>query len=97
MASVRGGKGREGAHEAIKEHAVGAALQMRDGEDVDLLAALAVDDRIGLSREQIDAVIATPLEFAGAASDQVRVIAERIEVITQQYPEAAGYGPGDIL
>jgi len=97
MASVRAGKGREGAHEAIKEHAVGAALQMRDGEDVDLLAALAVDDRIGLSREQIDAVIATPLEFAGAASDQVRVIAERIEVITQQYPEAAGYRPGDIL
>jgi hypothetical protein len=42
-------------------------------------------------------VIATPLEFAGAASDQVRVIAERIEVITQQYPEAAGYRPGDIL
>jgi adenylosuccinate lyase len=97
MAAVRSGKGRESAHEAIKEHAVGAALQMREGEDIDLLAALAADERIGLSREEIDAVIATPLEFAGAATDQVRVIAERIEVITQRYPEAAGYRPGDIL
>jgi len=97
MATVRSGKGRESAHEAIKEHAVGAALQMREGEDIDLLAALAADERIGLSREEIDAVIATPLEFAGAATDQVRVIAERIEVITQRYPEAAGYRPGDIL
>ena len=97
MAAVRSGKGRESAHEAIKEHAVGAALQMREGEDIDLLAALAADERIGLSREEIDAVIATPLEFAGAATDQVRVITERIEVITQRYPEAAGYRPGDIL
>jgi adenylosuccinate lyase len=97
MAAVRSGKGRESAHEAIKEHAVGAALRMREGEDIDLLAALAADERIGLSREEIDAVIATPLEFAGAATDQVRVIAERIEVITQRYPEAAGYRPGDIL
>ena len=97
MAAVRSGKGRESAHEAIKEHAVGAALQMREGEEIDLLAALAADGRIGLSHEEINAVIATPLEFAGAATDQVRVIAERIEVITQRYPEAAGYRPGDIL
>ena len=97
MAAVRAGKGREGAHEAIKEHAVHAALQMRDGSDIDLLAALAGDERIGLSREEIDAVIATPLEFAGASTDQVRVIAERIEVVTQRYPEVAGYRPEDIL
>ena len=97
MAAVRSGKGRESAHEAIKEHAVSAALQMREGENVDLLAALAGDERIGLSREEIDAVISAPLEFAGASTDQVRVIAERIELITQRYPDAAGYGPEDIL
>src|SRR6056297_1986108 len=97
MASVRAGKGRETAHEAIKEHAVHVALRMREGEQLDLAELLASDERIGLERNEIDTIMASPLSFSGAASDQVRVIAERIEVITQRYPEAAGYRPGDIL
>ena len=97
MAAVRSGKGRESAHEAIKEHAVAAALQMRDGEDTDLLAMLAGDERIGLSREEITEIIAAPLDFTGAATDQVRVIAERIELLTERFPDAAGYRPEDIL
>ena len=52
MASVRKGVGRETAHEAIKEHAVAVALAMReDGQgENDLLARLAGDDRLDLSR-----------------------------------------------
>ena len=52
MASVRKGVGRETAHEAIKEHAVAVALAMReDGQgENDLLARLAADDRLDLSR-----------------------------------------------
>ena len=97
MAAVRSGKGRESAHEAIKEHAVAVALSMREGQDVDLLALLAADERIGLSEEVIRAVIAEPLDFTGAASAQVRQVAERVEKITEVYPDAAGYRPGDIL
>jgi len=97
MAAVRSGKGRESAHEAIKEHAVAAALQMRDGEDTDLLAMLAGDERIGLSLEEITEIIAAPLDFTGAAANQVRVIAERIELLTERFPDAAGYRPEDIL
>ena len=97
MAAVRAGKGRESAHEAIKEHAVAAALRMREGEDVDLLALLAADERIGLSEEVIRTVISDPLDFTGAASAQVREVADRIETITEAYPDAAGYRPGDIL
>jgi len=97
MASVRAGKGRESAHEAIKEHAVSAALKMREGEQVDLLALLAVDERIGLDEQTIRSVVADPLDFSGAATVQVRMIAEKVEAVTSRYPDAAGYQPGDIL
>ena len=97
MAAVRAGKGRESAHEAIKEHAIAAALQMREGQQVDLLAALAADDRIGLSQEVIRTVISDPLDVTGAATAQVRSVADRVENITERYPDAAGYQAGDIL
>ena len=97
MAAVRAGKGRESAHEAIKEHAVAVALRMREGQQADLLALLAADVRIGLNEEVIRAAIADPLDFTGAAGAQVRSIADRIESITERYPDASGYQPGDIL
>ena len=44
MAAVRNGVGREAAHEAIKEAAVGTALAMRAGQaDNDVFAKLAAD------------------------------------------------------
>jgi len=97
MAAVRAGKGREGAHEAIKEHAVHVALRMREGEQLDLAELLAADERIGLARTEVDTIMASPLSFSGAAADQVTLVAERIETITERYPNAAGYRPGDIL
>jgi adenylosuccinate lyase len=55
MAAVRNGVGREAAHEAIKEAAVGTALAMRAGQaDNDVFAKLAADERLGLTREQIE-------------------------------------------
>ena len=51
MAAVRNGVGREAAHEAIKEHAVGVALAMRQGQaENDLFERLAADERLGLDR-----------------------------------------------
>ena len=50
MTAVRNGVGREQAHEAIKEHAVAVALEMRQGRaDNDLFQRLAADPRLGLS------------------------------------------------
>lgn len=99
MASVRKGVGRETAHEAIKVHAVAVALAMReDGlTENDLLSRLASDERLQLSREELDDLIAEPLSFTGAAAAQVRAVADRVEAIVNRYPEAAGYTPGDIL
>jgi adenylosuccinate lyase len=99
MAAVRKGVGREVAHEAIKEHAVSVALAMREqsaGEN-DLLERLAADARLGLSLDELRALIAEPLAFTGAAGAQVEAIASRVAVIVAAHPEAAAYTPGDIL
>lgn len=99
MASVRKGVGRETAHEAIKEHAVSVALQMREAglSENDLLMRLSNDARLELSVDELTALIADPLDFTGAAGDQVKAIALRVEAIVNEHPDAAGYKPGDIL
>lgn len=99
MAAVRHGVGRETAHEAIKEHAVAVALSMREeGAAVnDLFDRLAADDRLKLTRTDIAALVAEPIEFTGAATAQVAEVIRRVEAVTAKYPTAAAYTPGDIL
>jgi adenylosuccinate lyase len=99
MAAVRKGVGREQAHEAIKEHAVAVALEMRatGRGDNDLFARLAGDLRLGLSREELDGLVSEPLALTGAAQNQVRTISQRVAEIAALYPEAAMYVPGETL
>ncbi|MCW2758993.1 MAG: adenylosuccinate lyase, partial [Nocardioidaceae bacterium] len=98
IAAVRNGVGREAAHEAIKEHAVAVALEMRRGRtDNDLFDRLAADPRLGLSREQIDALVADPIAFTGAARSQVQSVVRRVEQVVASDPAAASYAPGAIL
>ncbi|HZM75900.1 MAG TPA: adenylosuccinate lyase [Candidatus Limnocylindrales bacterium] len=99
VGAVKKGVGREAAHEAIKEHAVGIALAMRErGQaDNDLFDRLAGDPRLGLSRAEIDALVADRSAFTGAARAQVAAVVAEIEKLVAQYPEAAAYTPGAIL
>ncbi|RYE74402.1 MAG: adenylosuccinate lyase, partial [Myxococcales bacterium] len=98
MTAVRNGVGREEAHEAIKEHAVAVALEMRQGLAVnDLYDRLAADARLGLTREQIADLVKDPIEFTGAAQQQVQTVVSRVEELAKSEPEAAAYTPGDIL
>jgi adenylosuccinate lyase len=98
MTAVRNGVGREEAHAAIKEHAVAVALEMRQGKaENDLFERLAADSRLGLSRDQIEALVADPIEFTGAARDQVTTVVRRVEAALGTDPEAAAYVPGAIL
>lgn len=99
MAAVKQGVGRETAHEAIKEHAVGVALGMREsGADRnDLLDRLAADPRLRLSRADLDSLVAEPLSFTGAAVDQVAAVVARVEDVVRRYPDAAAYRPAPIL
>ncbi len=98
MAAVRAGVGRELAHEAIKEAAVGAALDLRAGQaENDVFERLAADPRLGLTREQIDALVAEPIAFTGAAVAQTEQVCRRIGDVTARHPDAASYSPGSIL
>ena len=98
MAAVRNGVGRETAHEAIKEAAVGTALDMRAGRaDNDLLARLAADPRLGLSTDQLDSLVADPITFTGAAVAQTQAVCRRVAEVVGRHPEAAAYSPGSIL
>jgi adenylosuccinate lyase len=99
MAAVRAGVGREQAHEIIGEHAVAVALEMREKgtTDNDLFARLAADDRLALTEADLTSLVAAPLEFTGAATEQVRQVVARIDEIVAANPEAATYAPGAIL
>ena len=96
MASVKAGIGREVAHEVIKEHAVKAALLMREGKANTLLEALAADDRLPLDRAALDALISQPIEFTGDARQQIARVVDRIDAITSAHPAAAQYKPHSI-
>ncbi len=99
VAAVRAGVGREVAHEAIKEHAVAVALEMRASGriDNDLPDRLAADDRLPLDREAVDTLLSDPLGFVGTAPRQVDRFVASVTALTDAYPDAARYRPGDIL
>ncbi len=98
VAAVQAGVGREAAHEAIKEHAVATALALRAGQDDnDLLDRLAADARLPLDRDALEALVADPAAFVGAAPRQVAAFATTVAQITAVHPAAARYRPAAIL
>ncbi len=98
MSAVRNGVGRETAHEAIKEAAVGTALSMRQGQaENDVFAKLAADERLGLTQAQLEALVAEPISFTGAAVAQVQAVVRAVEALCERHPAAAAYSPGAIL
>jgi adenylosuccinate lyase len=105
MATVRAGMGREAAHSVIKEHAVAAALAMREAGTAgtagaagnDLLDRLAADPRLPLDAAELKALLADPLSFTGAASAQVAEVVRLVGEVVARHPDAATYTPSPIL
>jgi adenylosuccinate lyase len=99
MALVRAGVGRETAHEAIKEHAVAVALDMRERGLTrnDLMDRLAADPRIPLDRAQLGALLDDRVSFTGMAGAQVDEVAERVAKVVERFGDAVGYTPDPIL
>jgi adenylosuccinate lyase len=99
IAAVQQGVGRETAHEVISEHAIAVALEMRETGrgDNDLLDRLAADPLLGVTREELDAAIADPIELAGTAGRQVGTLVAQIGEIAAAHPEAAAYRPGPVV
>ena len=98
MAAVKTGAGREEAHEAIKEHAVAVALDMREQgrSDNDLLERLASDDRFSVDPSELDEAVSNPIALSGLAREQVAAIEQRVTALVKADPEAASYSPGQI-
>jgi adenylosuccinate lyase len=99
MEAVKAGAGRESAHEAIKEHAVAVARDLRSGkiDRNDLLERLAGDSRLRLSRSAVDAILARASELTGAAGPQVDAFAAAAAAWSARVPESASVKPGRIL
>jgi adenylosuccinate lyase len=98
VAAVRAGVGREQAHEVIKEHAVAVALAQREGAaGNDLVERLATDDRLGLDRGTLEAVLADRVGFVGTAPHQIDAFCHQVEALVTAHPGAASYHPEPIL
>ena len=90
MESVQQGAGREQAHEAIKEHAVAVAVEMREQglRNNDLAERLGRDDRIPLSTEEIQGVFQESKAFVGMAVEQVDKFEQEVADLACRYPDA---------
>ncbi len=99
MEAVKLGAGREGAHEAIKEHAVAVAKDMRTGKVGvnDLFQRLASDQRLGLSAAQFTAIFEQGRANSGDAAAQVENFGSKVDALGVKHPAGAAYQPGDIL
>jgi adenylosuccinate lyase len=99
MEAVKRGAGRESAHSAVKRHALDAARALRDGSSAenDLIARLAGDPHIGLSRDQITSILARGRHALGAAVQQTRSVVASLRATAGQVPGAATLKPDPIL
>ncbi len=99
MEAVKRGAGREGAHEAIKEHAVATVRGLRSGQTRtnDLLERLAADPRLGLSLSDLGALLDKGRTLTGLAAPQTDAFTAAVADIVRSHPAAAAYRPGAIL
>jgi adenylosuccinate lyase len=99
MEAVKAGSGREAAHEAIKEHAVTVARDMRTGKAPmnNLFERLSSDKRLGLSPAQLTSIYDQGRANSGDAGPQVDHFASKVDALAGRHPEAARYEAGAIL
>ena len=99
MAAVKAGAGREQAHEAIKEHAVAAALEIREGDSGqnDLFQRIVNDPALPLDAAAITNAVNDHNAFIGLADLQVADFAGAAATINSQHPEGGSYRPSPIL
>lgn len=99
MESVKAGAGREAAHLAIKENALAAGKEIREGRpgEAKLLERLADDDRIPLSLGQFRKIIENEKAFVGSAPKQVDQFNRQVAKWLKRFPEASKMKPGSML
>ena len=92
MACVERGKSRQEMHEVIREHSVAAGLAVKEqGLDNDLLKRLAHDDRIPLSLDELEGMLAHYQEFTGRAAEQTQeFLSEHAQPVISKYSSMIG-------
>ncbi len=96
-AATQAGMGREEAHEAIKAHAVSAALDLRnnnEGENT-LLQRIADDPEIPLSFDELKSAIAT--SDIGRTDQQIEAVNQVVQQVIERHPESKSYTPQTII
>ena len=98
-AAVKAGAGREQAHQAIKEHAVAAAIEVREGTsgENDLLERIINDPALPIEADEINEAIGDHNVFVGLADSQVAAFVATAATINSQHPEGGSYRPAPIL
>ena len=95
MAAVREGVGRETAHEVIKSMPSPWRWRCAAARPTTTCSTGSPPTAGWAStRAALEALVAEPIEFTGAARGQVARVVTRIEVIAAQHPEAAAYTRG---
>jgi adenylosuccinate lyase len=91
MASVKKGASRQEMHEIIRKHSMDAAKVVKiEGKQNDLLDRLIDDERIPLTKNEIEKLL-DPKEFIGRAPEQVvEFIESEIEPIFKKYKHDIG-------
>lgn len=91
MACVKKGGDRQELHEVIRQHAQDAAARVKnEGAENDLLDRLAGDPAIGMSRQEMDAVLDIR-GFVGRAPQQVdEFLDEEIGPVLQRHKDTLG-------
>ena len=99
MESVRQGAGREGAHEAIREHSVALALEMRERglKENDLARRLGNDERIPFVQNEIEKLFQESENYRGQAAEQVDQFTREVDELSARYPKSAQLGKNRLL
>ena len=99
MSAVKAGAGREEAHAILKDHAVGAALEIREGSsgNNDLIDRIAEDPNLPIDRDTINEILGDHNNFIGLAQAQVQSFVNAAAIVNSAHPEAGSYHPSPIL
>jgi adenylosuccinate lyase len=91
MASVKKGASRQEMHEIIRQHSMDAARVVKvEGKRNDLIDRLINDERIPLTREEIEELL-DPKDFIGRAAEQVvEFIKSEVEPIIEKHKNDIG-------
>lgn len=78
MEAVKRGGNRQELHEIIRTCSMEATARMKNGEDCDLLARLALRPEFGMTREEMETLL-NPADYIGRCKEQVESYLSQIQ------------------